>query len=89
MVTRGRHGAFRLEFIHTHGKVMFLQVSVILSTGGAWSGPVWSRRGAWSWGALVRGGCLVETPRTATAEGGTHPTGMDSCYAMTIASTNS
>ena len=25
------------------------------------------------------GGCLVETPRTATAAGGTHPTGMHSC----------
>ena len=25
------------------------------------------------------GGCLVETPRTATAAGGTHPTGMYSC----------
>ena len=43
--------------------------------------------GAWSWGvpgpregvpAPGEGGCLVETPRTATAEGGTHPTGMHS-----------
>ena len=25
------------------------------------------------------GGCLVETPQTATAAGGTHPTGMHSC----------
>ena len=25
------------------------------------------------------GGCLVETPRTATAVGGTHPTGMHCC----------
>ena len=30
-------------------------------------------RGVWS------RGCLVETPRTATAAGGTHPTGMHSC----------
>ena len=30
--------------------------------------------GAWSWG--VPGG---DTPRTATAAGGTHPTGMHSC----------
>ena len=30
--------------------------------------------GAWSWGV-----CLVETPQTATAAGGTHPTGMHSC----------
>ena len=31
-------------------------------------------------GCLLRGGCLVETPppRTATAAGGTHPTGMHS-----------
>ena len=28
-----------------------------------------------------RGGCLVETPRMATAAGGTHPTGTDSCRA--------
>ena len=26
-------------------------------------------------------GCLVETPRMATAAGGTHPTGIDSCRA--------
>ena len=29
--------------------------------------------GVWS------GGCLVETPRTATAVGSMHPTGMHSC----------
>ena len=68
------------------GKVMFLQASVILLTGGVCSGGgAWSRGGAWSqgvwsrgclvWsggvpglgglvpGVLVRGGCLVETPR--------------------------
>ena len=62
--------------------------------GGAWSrgvhgpgdvhGPGWC---AWSWGGcMVRGCawsrgvvCLVETPPTATAAGGTHPTGMHSC----------
>ena len=34
--------------------------------------------GAWSWG-----GGLVETPpEPATAAGGTHPTGMHSCYLM-------
>ena len=38
-------------------------------------GGVWSR-GKWS----APGGCLMETPpRTATAAGGTHPTGMHSC----------
>ena len=36
-------------------------------------------------GCMVRGvhgagGCLVETPPTATAAGGTHPTGMHSCF---------
>ena len=38
---------------------------------------------AWSGGCMVPGpgGCLVETvPGTATAAGGTHPTGMHSCY---------
>ena len=36
--------------------------------------------GAWSRGGTCSGGCMVETPRTATAVGGTHPTGMHSCY---------
>ena len=40
---------------------------------------------AWSWGfcslgVLLPVGCLVETPPTATAAGGTHPTGMHSCF---------
>ena len=44
--------------------------------------------GASSWGVLPSGGCflpggLVETPPgTATAAGGTHPTGMHSCSLM-------
>ena len=44
--------------------------------GGAWSrgGGLHGRGGAWSWG-----GCLMETPPTAAAVGGTHPTGMHSC----------
>ena len=63
---------------------------VYLSTGGCL--VLRGRgRGAWSWGFLVPGvpgsrwGCLVpgglvlETPGTATAAGGTHPTGMHSC----------
>ena len=57
------------------GKVIFLQASVILLTGGG----------------LVPGGCLVlggvcscggpwgSTPRMATAAGNMHPTGMHSC----------
>ena len=50
---------------------------VCLSTGvGAWS-----RGGAWTrMGVPGPGGCLVETPRTATAASGTHPTGMHSCF---------
>ena len=56
-------------------KVMFLFLSVSHSV----------HRGVCSRGCLVLGGagpggvCLVETPRTATAAGGTHPTGMHSC----------
>ena len=30
-------------------------------------------------GGLPPGGCMVETPPTPTAAGGTHPTGMHSC----------
>ena len=30
------------------------------------------------------GGCLVETPRTVTAAGGIHPTGMHSCLMAVI-----
>ena len=30
-------------------------------------------------GVSAFGGCLVETPLTATSAGGTHPTGMHSC----------
>ena len=37
-------------------------------------GGAWSREGV-----PGPGGFLVETPRTATAAGGTHPTGMHSC----------
>ena len=65
-------------------KVMFLHVSVILSTGGCLV-----------LGGLLPGGCLVlgvgvpgipacteaDPPgETATAAHGTHPTGMHSCY---------
>ena len=48
---------------------------------------------AWSWGGGVPGGvCMVlwgawsrglETPLTATAAGGTHPTGVRSCFNKT------
>ena len=46
-----------------------------LVPGGAWSGGC-LLGGAWS------GGCLVKTPRTATAAGGTHPTGMHCCLVI-------
>ena len=57
---------------------MFLQVSVILFRGGAgacFRGGVPGPRGD----MVPGGGGLVETPRTATATDGTHPTGMHSC----------
>ena len=76
------------------GKVIFSQVSVILSTGGGgrgmWHPSMPCSRGvsdpggvAWS-GGSAPGGYLVETPRTATAAGGTHPTGMYSCLQIDL-----
>ena len=54
---------------------MFLQACVILFTGDAWS------RGSGPSGVPgtvgVPGG---DPPRTATAAGGMHPTGMHSCF---------
>ena len=44
--------------------------------------PGWKFRGL-AWGGLqahTRGGIPACTPLTATAAGGTHPTGMHSCY---------
>ena len=62
------------------GKVMFLQVSVILFTGGCLLPERVPAPGGvpGPGGCLVLGG-LVEIPGTATAAGGTHPTGMHSC----------
>ena len=85
------------------GKIMFLQASVILLTGGCllpggcllrgryapgWvcsggvlPGGVCSRVESAPGGGSAPGGwCLMEAPGTATAAGGTHPTGMHSCY---------
>ena len=67
------------------GNIFQKRVSRILATGGV-PGP----GGSAPVGCLVPGGsapegsalggCLLETPpRTATAAGGTHPTGMHSC----------
>ena len=60
---------------------MFLQVSVILFTGGAWSWGVWSRGCAFPGGGVSGPGrgAYWRPPTTATAAGGTHPTGMHSC----------
>ena len=65
------------------GKVICLQVSVC-PQGGAWSGGAWSRGvpgpgGTWSWGSA-----LWRPPGTATAAGGTHPTGMHSSHRCQI-----
>ena len=48
---------------------------MILFTGGGCLVP----GGVPGPGGSGPGGCLVETPQTATAAGGTHPTGMHSC----------
>ena len=65
------------------------------SRGGACSGRCACSGGASSGGCLPRGclllggwGCLVETPRTATAAAGTHPTGMHSCIRWLITLTD-
>ena len=58
--------------------------------GGAWPGGsaargvgVWSR-GCLVWGVPGLGGVCGEPPVTATAAGGTHPTGMHSCLVAKI-----
>ena len=43
-------------------------------------GDAWSQGVSGLGGCLLPGGCLVETPQTATAVGSTHPTRMHSCY---------
>ena len=49
---------------------MFLHLSFILFTGGG---------GGWSGGYGLGGVPGGDPPKTATAAGGTHPTGMYSC----------
>ena len=69
------------------GKVMFIQVSVILFTGGCLvlgvPGPrgclVPGGQGSGPRGVSGRGGAWWRPPRTATTADGTHPTGMHSC----------
>ena len=50
-----------------------------LALGGACSGGVGLVWGVWSWGCVPGPGGASGDPRTATAAGGTHPTGMHSC----------
>ena len=69
--------------VHGRGVVSQHALQVVSQHALQWGGA-WSRGGAWSGGSAPRGmsapgGCLVETPRTASAAGGTHPTGMHSC----------
>ena len=69
------------------GKVIFSQASVILLTGGGvCSREVSAPEGLLLGGCLLRGGSVPggvcawwRPPGTATAAGGTHPTGMHSC----------
>ena len=75
-------------------KVMFLHVSVILSTGeGVWSRKGSGPGGVWSRGGLLQGVCSggggvgipacteADPPgEMATAAYGSHPTGMHSCF---------
>ena len=50
-----------------------------LGKGSAWSWGVSASGGPGPGGGMVRGGAWWRPPRTATAAGGTHPTGMYSC----------
>ena len=59
--------------------------------GGSWGECAWSRGCAWSGGgAWSRGGApglrgsWWRPPETATAVGGTHPTGMYSCFKLIL-----
>ena len=64
------------------GKVIFSEACVKNSVYGGVPGQgVPGPGGAWSVGCLVSGGC-VEIPPTTTAVGGTHPTGMHSCFQL-------
>ena len=67
------------------GKVMFSQASVILSTGWGhvWQGGVCVAGGhAWQEACVAGGGLRATADTTGYGQwaGGTHPTGMHSCY---------
>ena len=63
-------------------------LGVCLVQGSTWSwGGAWSQGGVPGRGGFVPGpgGVLLETPpKTATAAGGTHPTGMHSCPCLCL-----
>ena len=73
-----------LQVVSQHALQQEGAIPACLAAGGAvpgrggvtWSGGVCSGVG----GLLPRGLPGGETPRTATAAGGTHPTGMHSCF---------
>ena len=78
---------------------MFLHLSVILFTGGGGRGI--SGRGHTWWGCMAGGACMVGAcvcvergvgecawqEGMATEAGGTHPTGMQSCFSQEFTST--
>ena len=65
------------------GKVICLHVYTCLSFCPQGGGGAWSRGGPGGEGSGP-GGFLVETLRKATAAGGTHPTGMHSCFSIFV-----
>ena len=58
-------------------------IPACLAVGGSAPGGCLVQGDAWS-----GRGCLVETPWTATAAGGTHPTGMHSCFILKLLKLN-
>ena len=61
-----------------HGYI-FTGVCDSVHRGGAWSRGVPGLGGGWSQGGSGPGGAGGDPPGMATAAGGTHPTGMQSC----------
>ena len=72
--------------LKSSAKVMFLHLSVILFTGGC-LGPYPEGLGGLSRGVSrpIPGGRSAQGP--ATAAGGTHPTGVHSCHAVSLLQT--
>ena len=64
---------------------------LVLVLGGVWSQGCLVPEGVWSQGVPPLGKCLVPggawsqgCPQMATAAGSTHPTGMHSCFLLTL-----